>query len=156
MNIHHQVAIVAPAERIYEKIAIPENIGNWWDEQTVVETPEGTVLEHNPGEDHGVVQLKVLECVANRRVEWKCISKHSATSPASAWTGTHFVFELIEAETPASKVLRCFAGLDEKQITTLDFYHSEYPEDSKFLGFNNFAWGQILQGLKNQCESETK
>lgn len=156
MDIHHQVAIIAPATRIYEEIALPENIGNWWDEQAVVETPEGTVLEHNPGEDHGVVQLRVVESIANMRVEWECISKHPTTSPASAWTGTRFKFELTELETPASKILRCFADLDGEQISTLDFYHSHYPEGSEFLGFNNFAWGQVLQGLKNQCESHPK
>ena len=50
-------------------------------------------LSHDPGPEHGVVRLKVLETSPEKRVEWECISTHPKSSPASAWTGTHIVFE---------------------------------------------------------------
>ena len=45
-----------------------------------------------------MVKLRVVELVPNKRVEWECISNHPKSSPASAWTGTHFIFEIAERD----------------------------------------------------------
>jgi uncharacterized protein YndB with AHSA1/START domain len=99
-TIHHQIAIAAPVAKVYAAMSTPEGIGTWWDKQTVTETPEGLLMSHDPGPGHGEVQLRVVELVPNKRVQWECISTHPATSPASAWTGTRFVFELSDGESP--------------------------------------------------------
>src|SRR6185312_10627038 len=102
-TIYHQLPIDAPVAKVYEAISTAAGISTWWDKQTPVQTERGLVLEHDPGPEHGVVQLKVLELVPNKRVEWECISTHPKSSPASAWTGTQFTFELAESrENPAS------------------------------------------------------
>ena len=137
-TIHHQVSINAPVARVYEAIATAEGIGTWWDSQTRTETDRGVVLEHNPGPEHGAVRLRVVELVPGRRVEWECISTHPESSPASAWTGTHFIFEL--------------TGRGDL-TTILDFRQTGYDERSTFFGSNNFAWGQVLQSLKRTVES---
>jgi len=80
-TIYHQVRINAPISIVYEAISQPERIGTWWDKQTVTQTGRGTVLEHNPGPEHGIVRLRVVELVPNRRVEWECISSHPESSP---------------------------------------------------------------------------
>ena len=100
-TIHHKLSINAPIERVYEALSSPDGIGTWWDKQTAVQTDHGLVLEHSPGPEHGVVQLRVVELVPNKRVEWECISLHPRSSPASAWTGTHFIFELSEIRSRA-------------------------------------------------------
>ena len=87
-TIRHQVVIDAPVAKVYEAIATAEKIGTWWDKQTPTQTDRGLVLEHNPGPEHGVVKLRVVEQVPNKRIEWECISTHPNSSPASAWTGT--------------------------------------------------------------------
>ena len=93
-TIRHELSIDAPPEKVYEALSSADRIGTWWDKQTAVPTDRGLVLEHNPGPEHGVVQLRVVEQIPNRRVEWECISLHPGSSPASAWTGTRFIFEL--------------------------------------------------------------
>jgi hypothetical protein len=87
---------------------------------------------------------------ANKRVEWECISTHPRSSPASAWTGTHFIFEIAERDNVSS-------GSKHNQVraTTLDFRQAGYDERSDFFGSNNFAWGQVLQKLKQVVESES-
>ena len=146
-GIHHQLSIDAPAATVYEAIATPERIGTWWDEQVVTQTDRGVVLEHNPGPAHGVVRLRVVERIPSRRIEWECISPHPTESPASAWTGTRFIFELTET------------GAGPARVTTVDFRHAGYDERSPFYGFNNFAWGQVLQSLespgRDQAEKPT-
>lgn len=143
-GIHHQLSIDAPAATVYEAIATPERIGAWWDKQVVTQTDRGLVLEHNPGPEHGVVRLRVVERIPNRRIEWECISTHPASSPASAWTGTRFIFELSEA------------GTGPARATAVNFRHAGYDEQSPFYGFNNFAWGQVLKSLKENVESDAQ
>ncbi len=140
-TIHHQVSIGARVEKVYQAISTPEGISTWWDKQTPVQTDRGLVLEHNPGPEHGVVQLRVVELIPNKRIEWECISEHPASSPASAWTGTHFVFELGEGTNVASN--------------TVDFRQVGYDEQSQFFEFNKVAWGEVMQNLKKVLESQT-
>ena len=100
-TLYHQVWINAPAARVYEALSTAEGISNWWDKQTATATDRGLVFEHNPGPEHGVVQLHVLQMVPNKRIEWECISTHPKSSPASAWTGTHFSFDITPRENMA-------------------------------------------------------
>jgi uncharacterized protein YndB with AHSA1/START domain len=136
-TIHHQVSINAPVATVYEAIATADGISTWWDKQTPVQTDQGLVLEHHPGPEHGVVQLRVVELVPNKRVEWECISTHPKSSPAFVWTGTHFIFEINDAGGAA----------------TVDFYQTGYDERSEFFEFNSSAWKQVLQNLKRVMES---
>jgi uncharacterized protein YndB with AHSA1/START domain len=148
-TIRHQVLIDAPVAKVYEAISTPEGISTWWDKQTPTQTDRGLVLEHSPGPEHGVVKLRVAELVPHKRVEWECISTHPKTSPASAWTGTHFIFELAERDSGA---LSGSKG-NQDRATTLDFCQAGYDEQSEFFGFNKLAWGEVLQNLKQVVES---
>jgi uncharacterized protein YndB with AHSA1/START domain len=149
-TIHHLVLINAPVAKVYAAISTADGVSTWWDKQTPIQTDRGLVLEHNPGPEHGVVQLRVVELIENKRVEWECISSHPKSSPASAWTGTHFVFEMAEHDkdvSPASKD-------DRIRATTLDFSQTGYDERSEFFGSNNLAWGEVLQNLKKVVEAQ--
>ena len=149
ITIHHQLAINAPVAEVFAAIATPERIGTWWDKHTATQTSRGLVLEHDPGPEHGVVKLRVVALVPDTRVEWECISTHPTSSPASAWMGTRFVFEMAERDSPAAR----FGGAHRGRVTTLDFRHVGYDERSEFAGFNTFAWGQVLQNLKQVVEA---
>ena len=151
-TVRHQLVIHASVSEVYARLSSPEAIGTWWDKQTLVSTEKGDVMEHNPGEAHGIVQLRIVDQQPNQRIEWECISQHPATSPASAWTGTHSIFELTDAETPASIIERSCADSCPETLTTLDFTQANYDETSEFYGFNNHAWGQVLESLKRACE----
>ena len=123
-TIQHQLLVNAPVARVYEAIATSDGISTWWDQQTARQTERGLVLEHNPGPEHGIVKLKVVELIPNERVEWECISTHPASSPASVWTGTHFIFELARRGDRA---------------TALDFQQTGYDERSAFFDSNTNA-----------------
>jgi hypothetical protein len=149
-TLYHQIWINASVAKLYKSISTADRIGSWWDKQTATETDDGLVLEHNPGPMHGVVKLKVLKTVQDKRVEWECISAHPKSSPASAWTGTHFSFEFSERDNVAA--LSGF-GQDRDRTAVLDFRHSGWDENSEYLGYCNFAWGKVLQNLKRVCET---
>lgn len=151
VTLYHQVWIDAPAAKVYEALASAENLGNWWAPHTSTETDDGLLLTHSPGPAHGDVQMKVLDSTPNKRVEWEIISTHPQRSPASAWTGTHIIFEIDEKKSPGH-----WLGMNNEgqNITVLNFYHAGWDEDSVFLGFCNYAWGVTLDRLKKLCESQ--
>ena len=151
-TIYHQLWINAPVAKVYELISSAEGISRWWDKQTATRTDDGLIFEHNPGPEHGVVKLKVLEMVPNKRVEWECISIHNKTTPAFAWTGTHLTFEVTEREKFAPANVSWAAAVPALAI--LDFRHSGWAEFSEYFGFCNYAWATVLQQLAQLCESE--
>ena len=121
---------------VYEAISTADGIGTWWDKQTPTQTDRGLVLEHNPGPEHGVLKLRVVELVPDKRVEWECISTHPKSSPVSAWTGTRSILEIAERGDSASS---SGSGTNQDRTITLDFRHAGYDEQSEFFGSNNFA-----------------
>jgi uncharacterized protein YndB with AHSA1/START domain len=149
-TLHQQVWINAPKEKVYEALASAEGLGQWWAPHTTTETNDGLVLAHSPGPAHGDVQMKVLESTPPRRIEWEIISTHPPSSPASAWTGTHIVFEISERESPGH-----WLGMDNmgQPMTVLNFRHEGWNEASEFLGFCNYAWGLTLDLLRIHCEA---
>jgi uncharacterized protein YndB with AHSA1/START domain len=138
-TIHHQVSIHAAASRVYQAVSTAEGISTWWDKQTPIHSDRGLVLEHNPGPQHGAVQLRVVESIPNQRVEFECVSHHPPSSPASAWTATRFTFAL----SPSG------------DVTTLDFRQTGYDEQREFFATNNQAWRDLLQHLKQVVESQS-
>lgn len=139
-SIHHELTIHARASSVYEALATTERIGTWWAKHTSEQTARGLVLEHDPGPEHGAVRFLVLASLPNKLVEWECISRHPATSPASAWTGTRFRFEL----EPRA----------ENRSTKLDFRQLGYDEQSEFFAGNQAAWGEVLLSLKRVVEAQ--
>lgn len=87
-----------------------------------------------------MLKAKVLKLDPGKRIEWEFISTHPKTSPASAWTGTHVVFEITGKEN----------------LAILDFRHSGWDENSEYFGFCNYGWGAALQKLKQVCESQKR
>ena len=150
-TIHHQVWINAPLKRVYDALATAEGLGRWWAPHTSTKTEDGLVLSHNPGAEHGEVKMKVIDTARDKRVEWQIISSHPKHSPASAWTGTHIIFEITKRANPG-----LWLGISDKapQMAVLEFRHSGWDVNNEFYGFCNFAWGETLLMLKQWCESK--
>lgn len=151
MTLHHQIAIRAPRAAVYSTIAEPAQIGRWWGAQTPVQTQQGLELEHQAG-PYGTVRLRVVELRPDTRIEWTCIGDYPPDNPAAAWVGTHFIFELSSGDSGAARVERACSPAPIAELTTVDFRQTGYDLRGRFAGFNNNAWGQVLQALKEACE----
>jgi hypothetical protein len=149
-TLYHEVWINAPVSKVYEALATADGLGKWWAPHTSTETDDGLVLAHTPGGEHGEVRMKVLDTTKDKRVEWEIISTHPKRSPASAWTGTHIIFEMSERENPG-----IWRGITtpEPKMAVLEFRQTGWDERSEHFGFCNFAWGETLLMLKQWCES---
>jgi hypothetical protein len=95
--------------------------------------------------------MKVVDLTPAKRVEWEIISSHPKQSPASAWTGTHIIFEIEERPSPGR-----WMGLENEgqPMAVVNFQHSGWDDTSEFFGFCNYAWGVTLDMLRNWCESD--
>ena len=144
-TIHHQVWIDTPAAKLFEAISTVDGVGRWWDKAKATRTEVGTVLEFSPGAPHGTLKARVLDLVPGKRVEWEFISTHPKSSPASAWTGTHVVFEVTERKPLP------FAETKAERMAVLDFRHSGWDESSEWLGFCSFGWAEALKKLEQLC-----
>jgi hypothetical protein len=147
-TMYHQVRFDAPTGAIYKAISTTEGIASWWDKPSDTEILLGSVLAFSLGELHGILQMKVVGLQAGKRVEWECISTHPVASPASAWTGTHVIFEISESP-PMS-----FETAKRKSMAVLDFRHSGWDQENKYFGYCNFGWGEALSKLKTLLESK--
>ena len=73
-TIHHELFIDAPLTRVYDAIATPHGISTWWDKQTARRTDRGLVLQHDPGAEHGIVKLRVVDLIlASNRDAWRAV-----------------------------------------------------------------------------------
>src|SRR5262245_29827883 len=127
-TLHHQLWIDASPAKVYAGLSSAEGLGHWWSPHTSTQTPSGLVLAHDPGPEHGEVKMKVLDSTPNKRVEWEIISSHPKTSPASAWTGTHIIFELSQREKP-----RWMGGESGKPLpTVVEFRHEGWNEQNEY------------------------
>lgn len=147
-SIVHEAWIDAPPERVYELLSSAEAISTWWDKQTSKDTPDGVVLEHSPGPEHGVVQFLVLES-SPHLIRWKCISSHPENVPASEWTGTEIAFYIGDRSTSAAAIEKWAAKLPVQ--TVLRLKHSGWREEARYLPFCNFAWAGVLMNLAKKA-----
>ena len=64
------------------------------------------------------------------------------------------VFELSSGDSGATMVERACSPAPIAELTTVDFRQTDYDLRGRFAGFNNSAWGQVLQSLKAACEAK--
>ena len=153
-EVHHQLAIQASASKVYAALTDPTQVGQWWCPQTLIETAQGRFMEHHAG-PYGTVRLQIVGQVANTRVVWACVGKYAPDNPACAWLGTQFIFELSDgtaATSGAALVERACSSKPLPTLTIVDFRQPGYDMNGIFAGFNNPAWGQVLESLKRFCE----
>lgn len=148
-SIKHEVWIDAPKEEVYRLLSSADAIGTWWDEQTRIETPDGIVLEHSPGPEHGVVKFLVLVNEPYNLVRWRCISSHPENTPASEWTGTEIVFEI--GDRNSSEVAQDKWANEVPIQSVIKFEHLGWPTPSKYFAFCCAAWADVLGNLSKKA-----
>ena len=132
-TLHHQLWINAPVSKIYAALATAEGLGQWWAPHTATETPEGQVLSHDPGPQHGKVEFVVLEDAPFSRVEWQVISSHPERSPAYGWMGTPSASRSPSRRTPVPGVASAILPLSWQCL------NSATPAGTKTASSSAFA-----------------
>jgi uncharacterized protein YndB with AHSA1/START domain len=131
--IYHNLTINCPKEKIFEAIATTSGMNNWWtlDCHGVFEINE--VINLNFTDKYNwFAQISIFE--VNQNIEFK------VTQATKDWLPTRFGFQLIE---------------ENKNCTTVEFYHKNWKEISKEFRVASFCWAILLSQLKTYLENGT-
>ena len=151
-NIHHQLLIGAPAEKIYSAITSQEGLSAWWTPNTKAKPELNSVARFTFGEGY-FKEMKISELIPSTHVTWICIAG------ADEWIGTTISFQL----QPGNKATLLSSHPEAKdQIqqqrkndigTLLTLHHDDWKDYTPMFAECNYTWGQFLRSLKLWCET---
>jgi uncharacterized protein YndB with AHSA1/START domain len=135
-KIFHFFEIRTPASTIYNAISTIEGLSGWWTKDTTGNPAVGGEIRFGFGEHCNI--MKVSELLENKFVKWEVL--FSDFPSGKEWSGTIITFTLEE---------------NGNGITEVKFEHSNWKEETDFLGICNFHWGVSLVSLKLLCATGT-
>jgi uncharacterized protein YndB with AHSA1/START domain len=128
-DIRHRVAISAPLDRVYEAVATPEGICEWWTRDGV--RGEGSKLQFFFGQPNPAAVMEVTRLDPSGHVSWNCIEG------ADEWVGTTLTFDLSQ----------------QRDETVVMFAHADWREPGEFMAHCSARWAYFLLSLKSLVET---
>ena len=128
-QIHHNLLIDTPSDKVFEAITQPKHLNNWW-----TLTCEGRPIKGNKynlyfGDDCNWFG-KVTQCKTNHSFFIQM------TQSSLGWESTTFGFELSSS----------------KKGTTVSFSHVGWQQQDEHFTNTSSCWILLLNGLKNYLE----
>lgn len=131
-DIRHRVAIAAPPDQVYEAIATPEGISQWWTRDGVRgESREGSQLQFFFGQPEPAAVVDIGRLDPAGQVCWRCVGG------ADEWVGTTLTFDLKDAGGE----------------TVVLFTHAGWGSPSEFMAHCSARWAYFLLSLKAYLET---
>lgn len=131
-DIYHDLVIRASASEVFERIADPGHLENWWPLNCSGKPEVGAIYNFyfTPEYDwFGKVIIYEPDSAFHIRM----------TKADTDWENTTFGFDIE-------------AGADG---VNLKFFHESWPERNHHFRRSSFCWAMLLNGLKNYCEKGT-
>lgn len=129
-NIVHRIGVSATAADVYHFLTTDAGLSRWWTNDTSGAGNVGSIIQfrfNGMGPDFEIIELQV-----NSLVRWK----HSSDMP-EPWMGTEISFQLKQ----------------EKNQTYIFFSHSNWQQQTEFMGHCSTKWGTFLLSLKDAIET---
>lgn len=131
-DIRHRVAVSAPLGVVYEAVATPEGISQWWTRDGVRgEAAEGSRLEFFFGDPEPAAVMEITRLDPAGHVGWSCVGG------ADEWVGTSLSFDL--------------AGSADQTVVL--FTHAGWRHPSEFMAHCSARWAYFLLSLKGYLET---
>lgn len=148
-TIYHEVWIDAPRETVFQAISTREGLDGWWGPVVSVGSEVDSVVTFDHGQGD-LLRMRITDLVPDRRIAWKCVTDFTdPRNPASEWLGSRLSFDLEDGgRTGFGPIDSAFRN---DRITILRFRHGGWPENSRWFGFCNYAWGVTLEALSSYC-----
>jgi uncharacterized protein YndB with AHSA1/START domain len=129
-DIIHRVGIKGPVSEIYHALTTNDGLSRWWTTDTRGAGDVGSIIEFRF--NGGGPDFEVTELQDNALVKWK----HAGEMPP-AWMGTEISFQL---------------STDADQTYVL-FLHTNWKQQSDFMGHCSTKWATFLLSLKAAIET---
>jgi uncharacterized protein YndB with AHSA1/START domain len=151
-NIHQEVLIGAPAEKIYNAITSPEGLSAWWTPGSTAKTEVNSIARFPFGADYHK-EMKILELKPSELVKWKCLAGENE------WIGTTLTFQLnagnkknmLDSHYEIPGQVQQQKNAD--QLTLVIFHHDNWKDYTPMFAECSYTWGQFLRSLKLYCET---
>lgn len=150
-NIHHELIIGVPAEKVYNAITSREGLAGWWTPETTAKAEVGSIARFPFGDTY-FKEMKITALKPFEYVKWVCIAG------ADEWIGTTLSFELEASDKRMMLKSHPETGDQVRQnnsndVTLLVLQHDGWKEESSMYAECNYTWGQFLRSLKLYCET---
>lgn len=132
-DMHHEIRIDAPPERVFDALATQKGLRGWWTEDSTTGSRAGDRAEFGFDNRGTIFHMQIDELQPARRLVWTCLG-----DPAE-WEGTRLSWEL----SPAGGA------------TTLHFTHGGWSSTDGYFAMCNSTWGELMYRLKAYVESGT-
>ena len=151
-NIHHELLIGAPADKIYNAITTQEGLSAWWTPETKAKPELNSVARFPFGPDY-FKEMKIVELKPSALVKWNCIAG------ADEWIGTTISFQLhpgdkstlLNSHPEVRGQVQQQGNFDKGAL--LIFHHDDWKEYTPMFAECSYTWGQFLKSLKLLCET---
>jgi uncharacterized protein YndB with AHSA1/START domain len=151
-NIHQELLIVAPPEKVYNAITTAEGLSGWWTPGSIAIPEKGSIARFPFGPLYHK-EMRILELKGPSHVKWRCIAG------AEEWIDTTLSFKI---HTTGNKtILNSYPEImgqlqqekDFEEGVLLIFHHDDWKEYSPMFAECSYTWGQFLRSLKSYCET---
>jgi uncharacterized protein YndB with AHSA1/START domain len=151
-NIHHELLIEAPPEKIFDALTTSHGISGWWSPEATAKPERGAVARIPFGVDY-FKRMRVDELEPARLVRWTCIEA------VDEWIDTKVSFEIEGGGAQA--LSRTHDEIDDQiaqlkradAATLLRFRQEGWRAETPMFAECNYSWGQFLRSLKLYCET---
>ena len=127
--IFHNLMIKASSKEVFEAVALPEHLNNWWTLKSSGIPELNTEYNLNFTDDYNWY-CKISEVKINNFIHF------SMTKSDNDWNPTTFGFELEEHDNG----------------TLVKFSHENWQLANHHFKHSSFCWAILLNGLKNYLE----
>jgi len=131
-DLHHEIEINAPAEKVYAAITTQEGLRGWWTADSVAQPHVGGTAEFGFYNRAIVFRMRIEELKPGKRVVWACLGDHDD------WKGTRLTWEISEKDGKS----------------TLHFTHANWRSTGSFFASCNSTWGELMYRLKAYAEGK--
>ncbi len=129
-EMHHEVPINAPPERVYEALTTQEGLSSWWTADTVIEPIVGGRAEFGFVNRTTVFRMRIDELEPDVRVVWTCLGD------PDEWEATKLIWDIR-------------SGGDASSVR---FTHADWREVTSLFAVCNSTWGELMYRLKDYLE----
>lgn len=130
-DILHRIIIPVPTQNVFDLIATPNGIRQWWTQDATGGGEVGDILELGFNGRKAVIRLQVEEVVLDQRLIWACIENAGGMEE---WPGTRLIWNLAPWKSAE---------------TDLRFAHANWQTVAVEYPSCNTLWGQLLLRLKS-------
>src|SRR5579859_7630624 len=130
-EMHHEITIEAPPEKIFEALTTEKGFKAWWTPDCQAKPTVGSVATFGFFKRAVVFKMKIAELTPGKTVRWRC------DGDWEEWIGTTLRFDLEPGR---------------KGGTLLRFNHAGWATTRGVYAECNTSWGALMVHIKNYAE----